>query len=287
MMDGISECFGQLAKREEDFLEAAKKDNHPAVQLHLEGEIEKYEELRGYEVRPITRADMEEPGLETDVKLEPPGGDGIVIDTPPRTGVVYVDEIFSLPFAEQPDEREWSEDEELRELQAFAIMGGESQEALDRLQAVLTRQADRDVLYLWIASVHERRGDTASQIAILEQGLAHARTKISLSASLGNVYLDADDLRAAVGWWTRSCVLQLGGGQANESHAFLNLSAICSSLHQYDAHEWLLAQADRINPRRIRFQSRALDLRHEITMRQADDGIVSALRLLYEYYAFR
>ena len=82
MMDGISECFGQLAKREGDFLEAAKKDNHPAVQLHLEGEIEKYEELRGYEVRPITRADMEEPGLETDVKQEPPGEEGIVIDTP-------------------------------------------------------------------------------------------------------------------------------------------------------------------------------------------------------------
>ena len=233
----------------------------------------------------VTRFEKGKVDAQTDLGKETTQ-EGVAIDVPLQSGNAYVDDCFIIGFRDIPDTRNWYEIEEIRKAQPLQ-WSGDTDLALKQMRNLVSTYNDFDILYGWMSQVYRRMGDPTGAMDVLMTGLRNANLKAGLCSDIGTMYFeDLKDLRKAVMWWIRSCVIQMGGGTADLAFSFLNLSAVANPFPSLDTErQWLLDQADRIDPGRTRFNEQGLNERHQMAMDQGNESMITAIKRLYQYYS--
>lgn len=215
---------------------------------------------------------------------DPPADKGTEIRVPSPSGDPLVDECFAINLRDRLDDRPWQTVPDLAEAQRLQ-MNPNAEAAAVRMSEILKTHDDFDVIYLWLAGVQNQLGRLPERDATLQAGLQTARSKAAILSAIGVYGVEDKQLHEAVKWLIRSACVQLGGGDANTAFAFLNLAALAEPFQQLDsARQWLLGQADEIDPRHIRFNSVGLDERYQLAISQGTPSDIEAIERLWKFY---
>jgi tetratricopeptide (TPR) repeat protein len=195
---------------------------------------------------------------------------------------MFVDATFRMGINEIRETRDWRKIDELLKIPGLVNSGGVD-EALAIIERKLEEYPDLEVLYLWKGYALAQSGKVTHARRVYLQGITNARSKIFLCSNIADLEYELGDLKKAVCWWIRSCIIQLADPPRLEhARPFMMLAYVAENLGESEIASKLFTLCDRIQNIRLNAQGKSNCFR--LTKDQEDVSVRYALRLFYKQY---
>lgn len=162
------------------------------------------------------------------------------------TGDAYVDDCFSIQFADGKDDRAWSQIEGLKDVPGL-VKQNRLEDAWSILDANKDAFLDFDFIYAWKATIFQKNGQNDAARKTLVSGLKRSINKFLLYERFGFLEYETGNLNQAVKWWIKSIVAMVGINAVTMWEPFIYLAYVAGTCGSENRFKILMAQVAKIS----------------------------------------
>ncbi len=176
---------------------------------------------------------------------------------------VYVEQCLTPKFKEEEGQRRWDSDPEIN-IVLDPLNNGDYKTAYKEAERIVTKFSDCDFIYDYWGTALMRMGDFDQARQVLNRGLDNAKEKYTLCNTLGELELEAGNIKTAVYWWAQAVHCQQSlKGYTSDLWPYLYLHYAADSMGLADIAKAFITRVDQMRAGQIRLdQPTANNLRN-------------------------